>query len=128
VTPFGRPENLPTGPGAFAIGCRAIVSFHEQPPLLRCSGDEDRSTQSLRRRALSRALKAPTDVSVDLSELVFADSSLMLDLVMVARRLRKHDHHLVLHSAQPQIHRLIELVGIDRLPGVVVEQRAPVLA
>ena len=67
-------------------------------------------------------------MSVDLSELVFADSSLMLDLVMVARRLRKHGHHLVLHSAQPQIHRLIELVGIDRLPGVVVAEHAPVLA
>ena len=59
---------------------------------------------------------------------MFADSSLMLDLVMVARRLRKRGHNLVLHSAQPQIHRLIELVGIDRLPGVVVEQPAPALA
>jgi anti-anti-sigma regulatory factor len=59
---------------------------------------------------------------------VFADSSLMLDLVMVARRLRKHGHQLVLYSAQPQIHRLIELVGIDRLPGVTVEQHAPAAA
>ena len=67
-------------------------------------------------------------MSVDLSALVFADSSLMLDLAMVARRLRGHGHRLVLHSAQPQIHRLIELVGIDRLPGVVIEQRAPALA
>jgi anti-anti-sigma regulatory factor len=65
---------------------------------------------------------------VDLSELVFADSSLMLDLVMVARRLRKHGHRLVLRSPQPQIRRLMELVGIDRLEGVVVEQREPALA
>ena len=65
---------------------------------------------------------------MDLSDLVFADSSLMLDLVMVARRLRKQGHHLVLHSAQPQIHRLIELVGIHRLPGVVVQQHEPALA
>jgi anti-anti-sigma regulatory factor len=67
-------------------------------------------------------------VSVDLSGLVFADSSLMLDLAMIARRLRKHGHRLVLHSPQPQIHRLIELVGIDRLPGVVVERPQPALA
>ncbi|MEA2274042.1 MAG: hypothetical protein QOI98_2750 [Solirubrobacteraceae bacterium] len=65
---------------------------------------------------------------VDLTDLVFADSSLMLDFVMVARRLRKHDHRLLLCSAQPQIRRLIELVGVDRLPGIVVEQRAPALA
>jgi anti-anti-sigma regulatory factor len=58
---------------------------------------------------------------------VFADSSLMLDLAMVARRLRARGHRLVLYSAQPQIDRLIELVGIDRLPGVVVE-RQPALA
>jgi anti-anti-sigma regulatory factor len=65
---------------------------------------------------------------VDLSDLVFADSSLMLDFAMVARRLRKHGHRLVLVSAQPQIHRLIELVGIDRLPGVVLERPEPALA
>ena len=28
--------------------------------------------------------------------------------------------HLVVRDAQPQIRRLIELVGLDRLPGVVV--------
>ena len=38
---------------------------------------------------MSRALAARTDVIVDLRELTFADSSLMLDLAMVARRLRK---------------------------------------
>jgi anti-anti-sigma regulatory factor len=65
---------------------------------------------------------------VDLSELVFADSSLMLDFAMVARRLRGHGHRLVLYSAQPQIDRLIELVGIDRLPGVVVKRPEPALA
>jgi anti-anti-sigma factor len=64
-------------------------------------------------------------VVVDLSDLVFADSSLMLDFVMIARRLRNHDHRLVLCSAQPQIRRLIELVGLDRLQGVVIEQPAP---
>jgi hypothetical protein len=59
---------------------------------------------------------------------VFADSSLMLDFAMVARRLRTHGHRLVIFSAQPQIDRLIELVGIDRLPGVVVERPAAALA
>ena len=56
---------------------------------------------------------------VDLSDLSFADPSLMLDLAMVARRRRKSGGRLVLRGAQPDIRRLIELVGIDRLPGVV---------
>jgi anti-anti-sigma factor len=117
-----------THPSVDAVACSAIVSFDEQPPLLRCSGDEDRTTQSLRRRALSRALKASTDVVVDLSELAFADASLMLDFAMVAQRLRRAGGQLRLRDPQPQIRRLIELVGIDRLPGVVLEARKASLA
>jgi len=89
--------------------------------VLRCSGDEDRSTQSRRRRAISQALRSPTDVIVDLRELGFADPSLMLDLAMLARRLRKADRSLHLRGAQPQIHVLIEYVGLHRLEGVLVE-------
>jgi anti-anti-sigma factor len=60
------------------------------------------------------------DLTVDLSELKFADSSLMLDLAMVARRLRQAGRSLVLQGAQPNVQRLIEVVGLDRLPGVLV--------
>ena len=51
----------------------------------------------------------------------------MVDLAMVARRLRKAGARMCLFGAQPQIERLIELVGLERLPSVIVE-RAPVLA
>jgi len=87
---------------------------------LRCYGDEDRSTQALRRQALSQALSAPHDVVVELGELVFADPSLMLDLAMVARRLRMAGRELILRSAQPDISVLIEYVGLHRLPGVTI--------
>ena len=60
---------------------------------------------------------------VDLTQLTFADASLMLDLAMLARRLRKQDRalRLRLRGAQPHIHRLIEYVGLQRLAGVMVE-------
>ena len=103
---------------------RTIVAFEDSPPVLVVEGDEDRSTQSLRRTALSRAFTASSDVVVDLSGLRFADASLMLDLAMVARRLRKAGKALVLYGAQPDISRLIELVGLHRLPGVRVEAAA----
>jgi anti-anti-sigma factor len=99
-----------------------IVSYQEKPPLLRCSGDEDRTTQSLRRQALSKAITRVQELRVDLSELTFADTSLMLDLAIVARRLRGAGVGMRVYGAQPQIGRLIELVGLDRLPGVVVER------
>jgi anti-anti-sigma regulatory factor len=85
-----------------------------------CCGDEDRSTQPLRRRALAQALQAPTNVVVDLSGLVFADPSLMLDLAMLARRLRQSGLRLLIHDPQPNIKALIEHVGLHRLPGVKV--------
>lgn len=87
---------------------------------MRCTGDEDRSTQALRRRALSQALRAPQNVVVDLAGLVFADPSLMLDLAMLARRLRKAGSELILRGAQPDVSMLIEHVGLHRLPGVTI--------
>ena len=41
----------------------------------------------------------------------------MLDLAMVARRLRVRGSALRLRGAQPQIITLIELMGLHRLPG-----------
>jgi anti-anti-sigma factor len=71
---------------------------------------------------MSRALSARTDVVVDFSELSFADSSVMLDLAIVARRLRISGRQLYLRDAQPQVWRVIEMVGLHRLPGVVAER------
>lgn len=88
--------------------------------MLHVSGDEDRTTQALRRRALAQASTADDDVVVDLSDLHFADASLMLDLMMLARRIRRRGRRIFLRGAQPQIHALIEMVGVHRLPDVVV--------
>ncbi|HMS61631.1 MAG TPA: STAS domain-containing protein [Solirubrobacteraceae bacterium] len=100
----------------------------DNPPVLHCSGDEDRSTQSLRRPALSRALSVDDDLLVDLTGLSFADASLMVDLAMVARRLRKAGRGMRMSGAAPHIHTLIELVGLHRLPGVQVDGPATAAA
>jgi len=109
-----RPERV-------CANVRRIVSLTDNPPVLRCCGDEDRSTQSLRRPALSRALAVDDDLVVDLSDLAFADASLMVDLAMVARRLRKSGRQMRMRGASPTIHTLIEMVGLHRLQGVYVE-------
>ncbi len=85
------------------------------------SGDEDRNTQGQRRTALSRALAAKEDLRVDLAELRFADPTLMVDLAMVARRLRAAGRRLILSGAQPHILTLIEMVGLHRMPSVAIE-------
>jgi anti-sigma B factor antagonist len=104
--------------GRALIYVAAIVHFDESAAVLQCQGDEDRATQGSRRRALTRAIRAERDVVVDLSALVFADSTLMLDLAALARRLRGSGRALQLSGPQPQILKLIELVGLHRLPGV----------
>ena len=96
--------------------------------ILRCRGDEDQATQGYRRQAFARAIKAQRDVIVDLRELAFADSSLMLDLAALARRLRIQGRALHLCEPQPQVSWVIEVVGLHRLPGVTLEGGAPALA
>jgi anti-anti-sigma factor len=86
--------------------------------VLRAWGDEDRTTSGLRRRSLSSALQAGPDVVVDLSGLRFADTSFMVDLAVLAGRLRCEGRRLLLRGPQPHVHRLIELMGLHRQPAV----------
>ena len=65
---------------------------------------------------------------IDLTELVFADSSLMLDFAVLARRLRVQGLVLLLRGAQPQIRTMIEAMGLHRLPGVEIEGPAGAFA
>ena len=55
---------------------------------------------------------------VDLSDLRFADASVMIDLACLAQRLRAQGRTLWLSGAQPHIRTLIELVGLHRLAAV----------
>jgi len=96
--------------------------------VLHCRGDEDRATQVQRRRALAQAIKAGCDVTVDLRDLAFADSSLMVDLAVLARRQRVRGHELRLRDPQPQVRAVIEGVGLHRLPGVQLEHAAAAVA
>ena len=99
----------------------AIVSFDPQTSVLVIAGDEDRSTSGRRRGAISAALMASHDVVVDLADLHFGDSSLMVDLAVLAQRLRAQGRSLKLRGPQPQVRKLIELVGLHRLPAVALE-------
>jgi anti-anti-sigma factor len=98
-----------------------IVTFDPHLSVLRVAGDEDRTTSGRRRRAISAAITHQRDVVVDLAELHFADASVMLDLAVLAQRLRPQKRVLRLRHPQPHIHTLIEMVGLDRLEAVAIE-------
>ncbi len=97
-----------------------IVSFDAQRAVLRVTGEENRSTSGSRRRPISAALKATHDVCVDLSDLRFADMSFMLDLAVLAKRLRAEGCQIELRRPQPSVRTLIEVAGLDRLPSVAL--------
>ena len=62
---------------------------------------------------------------VDLSDLRFADSSVMLDLAVLAQRLRAHGRTLWISGAQPNVRRLIETVGLHKAPAVRLDAPRP---
>jgi anti-anti-sigma regulatory factor len=51
----------------------------------------------------------------------FADPSLMIDLAVLAQRLRAEGRAVRLRAPQPQVRTLIGLVGLDRQPAVALE-------
>jgi anti-anti-sigma regulatory factor len=65
---------------------------------------------------------------VEMSELAFADVSFMVDLAMLARRLRRRGRAVRLRGAQPLIRAQIERAGLHRLPGVRLEETAQAVA
>lgn len=99
-----------------------MVSFDQRLGILRVTGDEDSTTVSHRRRPLSNALRATRDISVDLTGLRFADRTLMVDLAVIAQRLRARGSTLNLRGAQPQVRLLIEHMGLDRQPAVRIDR------
>ena len=101
-----------------------MVSFDQKRGVLHVTGDEDASTVSRRRRPISSALSATRDVSVDLSELRFADPTLMLDLAVLAQRLRRGGRILRLRAPQPQVRFLIKQMGLDRQPAVKLDSQS----
>jgi hypothetical protein len=52
----------------------------------------------------------------------------MIDLACLAQRLRAREQTLWLSAAQPNVRRLIETVGLDRLPAVRFMGARPALA
>ena len=62
---------------------------------------------------------------MDLRELGFADVTLMLDLVSLVRRLRQRGKRVIVYGAQPQVLRLIEMMGVHRLPSVRMAGPSP---
>ena len=84
--------------------------------ILTVSGELDISTSGLLRKELNDLLDGGTQrVEVDLSGVVFMDSSALSALVGAHDRAREHSLHLELVSPSPACAKVLGITGLDRV-------------
>jgi anti-anti-sigma factor len=76
------------------------------------------SAPRLRTRAVQAVTSGHRDLVIDLSGVDFADSVGAGTLVAIYKRVRALDGSLVLARPEPQVRRVLELAGIDRILAV----------
>ncbi|MDP9342974.1 MAG: STAS domain-containing protein [Actinomycetota bacterium] len=95
------------------------VSRTREPRGLRLSGEVDVSNAHQLRRALSAEVPRGGDLTLDLAEVAFLDSTGLEQLIRAARDLEGNGR-LILVSPQEPIRRLFELVLLDRRSNVEI--------
>jgi len=96
----------------------------ERPRGFRVAGEVDMSNEGALSRVLAREAASEGDLTLDLSELVFIDSSGVRALLRTAGELAGRGR-LLLVGVRPAIRRTFEIMGVDRVPGVVLEAASP---
>ena len=91
------------------------VTAGESGPVLMLSGEADLTTVAELRDALTAQLASGArHLTVDLSRLRFADSSVIRALVLAGRTLRGRGGGLELAQPQPAVARALSLLGVDQ--------------
>src|SRR6266542_6152610 len=96
----------------------------ERPRGFRVAGEVDMSNEGALSRVLAREAASEGDLTLDLSELVFIDSSGVRAILRTAGELAGRGP-LLLVGVRPAIRRTFEIMGVDRAPGVVLEAASP---
>jgi anti-anti-sigma factor len=91
----------------------------ERPRGFRVAGEIDMSNEGALSRLLAREAADGGDITLDLSELAFIDSSGVRALLQAARNLAGRGR-LVLTGMRPAVRRMFDLMGVGRAPGVVL--------
>ena len=112
-------------PGAQAAHPADVAEFSSRFPtpgvgVLTVSGELDISTAGELQHALEELLGAGTErVEVDLSGVVFMDSSALSALVGAHERATKHNQRLALVRPSPACAKVLGITGLDRVFGLI---------
>jgi anti-anti-sigma factor len=92
------------------------VAAGETGPVIQLAGEADLTNAARLNALLTAQLSGGTrQLTIDMSGLRFADSASIRALVLTARALRERGGSLVLLRPQPQVARVLELLGADQI-------------
>jgi len=95
---------------------QVVVSGAESAYEVRLLGELDMSTASeLRERLIGLAGEGPAQVTVDLSQLAFVDSTGLSVLVAGLKQFRQEGGDMALRSPTPATRRVLEITGLTEV-------------
>jgi anti-sigma B factor antagonist len=86
---------------------------------LRLSGEFDMSSVETFRLAVETCAEPDREIVLDLTELTFLDSSGIRAILTMAREIGTNG--VVMRNPQPNVRRVIELIGIEGRSGIRLE-------
>ena len=101
---------------------RLRVEGTEDPRTFRLVGELDLSTAENAAGTLSSAVVGDGDLTLDISQLAFVDSTGLRLLLQIAQTLEGRGR-LILAFPQDNVDRLLDLTGLDRAQGLVIIDR-----
>jgi anti-anti-sigma factor len=109
-----------------AVRFRLAVTLFEVTPLdsprsYRLSGELDLSTADQLSQVLAEECQSPGDISLDLADLTFIDST-GLRILLDCHRALGATGELILRKPTGEVARTFEVSGIDRVEGIRVER------
>jgi anti-sigma B factor antagonist len=118
----GRTSQAEQVGSAVADADLTSVTTEEGPEGLRVIvvGEVDLTSHPLLDRVSATVAEhAPCDVTVDLSQATFIDSSMLGFLAKLHTRVKESGHQLVLYAPQRTVLRALTVVGFDRVMTIV---------
>lgn len=117
--------------GAYYDGVLRVI-WAGHPPVVRIAGEIDPSRYSGLVSALEGLADQEGDVHVNLAELAFCDLPGLRAILRLTRMGRADEDHgrrrLVLHDVPPHLRRMLETLGWDSTPGLIMNEPVPQIA
>jgi anti-anti-sigma regulatory factor len=110
--------------GAYYDGILRVI-WACRPPVVLIAGEIDESRYSGLVSALERPANFEGDIHVNLAELAFCDLAGLRAILRLARTGRADEGRggscLVLHDVPPHLRMVLEILGWDSTPGLIIE-------